>query len=274
MKTVLAVQEVEEEVSALEPALRAAKRAGAHLNIVLLGVLRVVPMTAAPGVPVFYFDEANKELHEAAKVVEKQIQDLVIGEDVSASITMELRDVALVEQTILRHALFCDATLFANRSIIGSDLKTRAFNGALLGSGTPGVVLADGRNGLPDFNTVMFAWDSEPQASKALHQSLSWINEGAKAHVVVIDPNEAVHGQNPGDNIAAYLARHKLDVVVDRLPSGGRVTSEVLMEHANDIDADLIVMGAYSHSRLRQWLLGGTTRNMLEKSTRAMFMAH
>ena len=62
-----------------------------------------------------------------------------------------------------------------------------------------------------------------------------------------------------------YLARHGVNVVVDQLPSGGRRVQDVLNSHALEVGADLIVMGAYGHSRLRERVFGGVTQSMLEE---------
>ena len=274
MKTLLAVHEVDEDLQDLKHVIKISQHAGAHLNIVVLGVVRVVPMTAAPGVPDFYYNESNQEMIAAGKARVEEIEALVAAQGLSATITLECRDPALIEQTFLRHSMFCDATIFPNGVVLSNDLKTRAFNGALLDSGTPALILGKDAETLPTIKTIMFAWNGEPQAAKAVHQSLRWIEGEAKAHVVLIDPDEYAQGPNPGDDLAAFLARQNLKVSVDRLPSGRRPTSEVLLEHANDINADLLVMGAYGHSRLREWLLGGTTRSILDKAELPVLMAH
>ena len=274
MKTLLAIHEVGEELTDLKKLIELAQHADAHLNVVVLGVVRVVPMTAAPGVPDFYCSEINQELIDAGKARVKKIEALVAAENISATVTLECRDPALVEQTFLHHAMFCDATVFPNGSVLCNDLKTRAFNGALLETGTPVLMLGPNGHTLPDIKTIIYAWNGEPQAAKAVHDSLRWIKGKAKAHIVLVDPDEYALGPNPGDNMAAYLARQGLDVVVERLPGGRREISDVLLEHAVDINADLLVMGAYGHSRLREWLLGGTTRNILQRAHLPVFMCH
>lgn len=274
MKTLLAIHEVDEKLETLNPFIAVAKSLNAHLNVVVIGVVRIVPMTAAPGVPDFYYSETNQEMIEAGKARVGEINQLLADRDISATVTLECRDPALIEQTFLRHSLFCDVALFPNKSVLGSDLMNRAFNGAVLDSGTPVIVLGAQPDPLPKISTVMYAWNGETQAAKAAHQSLNWTPEGANAHVVLIDPDEYAMGPNPGDDLAAYLSRKDLQVTVDRIPSGRRPTSDVLLEHATDINADLLVMGAYGHSRLRQWFLGGTTRNILEKSNIPVMMAH
>ena len=72
---------------------------------------------------------------------------------------------------------------------------------------------------------------------------------------------------------AQGLARHGVKVSVDRLPSSGQFVATVLKQHATDMDADLIVMGGYGHSRLRERIFGGVTRSMLDEPVLPMLMA-
>jgi len=274
MKTLLAIHEVDEALTELSPVIDIARRTQAHLNVVVLGIVQVIPVTAAPGIPAFYYNESNNEMIEAGQARVKEIDALMAKEGIPATVSLECRDPSLIEQTLLRLSLTSDAAVFPNQTVLATDLNTRAFNGALLDTGKPVIVLGTDSERSSKFQTVLMAWNGEPESAKAIHQSLSWLPQGATVHVVMIDPDDLVQGRSNGEELAAYLNRHDLTVTIDRLPSGRRPTSDVILEHARDIDADLIVMGAYGHSRLREWLMGGTTRAILEKADRAVLMAH
>ena len=179
MKTLLTVHEIDDDISSLQNLIRLAGHAGAHLHVVVLGVVRVVPMTAAPGVPDYYFSEANQEMIAAGKARIKEIEKLIAQENISASVTLECRDPALVEQTIRRHAMFCDAAVFPQLSVPGSDLKSRAMNGALLNAVSPVLVLDPELTQLPDVSIIQFAWSGEIPAAKAVHlTSEGWSKHG------------------------------------------------------------------------------------------------
>src|SRR5690606_22145960 len=94
-------------------------------------------------------------------------------------------------------------------------------------------------------------------------------------HVTMIDPRAREGGLDiePGADLAAYLARHGAKVTVDAIPSGGQPTAQALRTHAVEVAADRIVMGAYSHSRLRERFFGGVTRSMIEEADLPVFMA-
>jgi nucleotide-binding universal stress UspA family protein len=82
------------------------------------------------------------------------------------------------------------------------------------------------------------------------------------------------HGPEPGADIAAYLARHGISATVRCLPREGRDTGEALNRAAQDLGSDLMVMGGYGHSRLRQRIFGGTTTTILKNPPITVLMAH
>ncbi|MEY9560113.1 nucleotide-binding universal stress UspA family protein [Sinorhizobium fredii] len=96
---------------------------------------------------------------------------------------------------------------------------------------------------------------------EAAREALEIMESAEEVNVVLVDPSaaSAKNGEDPGADVATYLARHGIKGTVDRLPSGGRRVDEVLKQHAIDTYADLIVMGAYGHTRLRERIFGGVT---------------
>ena len=81
-------------------------------------------------------------------------------------------------------------------------------------------------------------------------------------------------GGEPGVDVATYLARHGLDVTVNSVARDADDVAGSLNAHVREIDADFLVMGAYGHSRLREFIVGGATRDMLERMTVPTVMAH
>ena len=94
--------------------------------------------------------------------------------------------------------------------------------------------------------------------------------------MLTIDPREGPHGHGelPGADIALHLARHGVKAQIERTVSAGMPVGEVLLSRVADLGADLIVMGAYGHSRAREVLLGGATRSVLRSMTVPVLMSH
>jgi nucleotide-binding universal stress UspA family protein len=122
----------------------------------------------------------------------------------------------------------------------------------------------------------MVGWDASVEASKAVRDAIGPMQAAREVHAVLIDPVPSFegHGPEPGADLAAYLARHGIKAVVHRLPREGKETGEVLRRTASDLGADLIVMGGFGHSRLRERIFGGTTTSMMKNVIVPVLMAH
>jgi nucleotide-binding universal stress UspA family protein len=123
---------------------------------------------------------------------------------------------------------------------------------------------------------AVLAWQPRREAARAAHDALSLLPAGARVDVLMVEPvpGELQHGEQPGADIAAHLARHGLEVRVVSLPREGHDVASVLTGYARREAADLLVMGGYGHSRFREMMLGGVTRHMLEHAPVPMLLAH
>lgn len=123
---------------------------------------------------------------------------------------------------------------------------------------------------------VLIAWDGSQEVTRAVHDALPILKEADKVTVMVIDPDKRPdrHGDEPGADIGRHLARHGLEVTVAQEVSLGLNIGEFLISRIADGDHDLLVMGGYSHSRLREMILGGATRTVLESMTIPVFLSH
>jgi len=123
---------------------------------------------------------------------------------------------------------------------------------------------------------VFVAWNASREATRAVTDALPLLQRADKVTVMVVRPraDARAHGEVPGADIAAYLARHEVKVDVMAEEGEGIDVGELMLSRVADLGSDLIVMGAYSHSRLRQWILGGATRTMLESMTVPVLMSH
>lgn len=272
--TLLAAHAVDEPIENIKPIIELAGDLGAHLNVVVFGIMKSMPTAVYGGLPDFYLsemhDRAVQETNQRAARIEEMLQETYL----SASVLAEYIDRGVVANTMSRHALYADVVVFANGVIPEQEEATDAFNGMLFESGRPILILGAGEKSPLPIRRVVMAWNSEPEAAKAIHHSLSLLHDAQEVSLVLVDPDGSTSGPNPGDDMAAFLTRHSLKVTVDQLPSAGRDISQVLLQHAIDKDADLIVMGGYGHSRLREWLLGGTTRDLLVNAKHPVLMAH
>ena len=123
--------------------------------------------------------------------------------------------------------------------------------------------------------TIMIGWNESIEAMRAIRQALPFLKQADLVRIVVIDPPR--HGpdrSDPGGLLSQMLSRHGVKCEIDVLSKTMTRVSDILNRHAADTSSDLIVMGAYGHSRFREAILGGATRNMLEQAAVPVFMAH
>jgi nucleotide-binding universal stress UspA family protein len=123
---------------------------------------------------------------------------------------------------------------------------------------------------------VLVAWDAGREAARAISDAMPLLATASSVTVLTIDPvvDREEHGDIPGADIALHLARHGVDARVESAASAGIGIGNTLLSRASDLGVDLLVMGAYGHSRVRELLLGSATRTVLESMTLPVLMAH
>jgi nucleotide-binding universal stress UspA family protein len=120
---------------------------------------------------------------------------------------------------------------------------------------------------------VLVCWDGGREAARAATDALPFLREARKVTVLTVNTG-AAPSEVPGADIALYLARHGVKSEAARTPAGGIDPGNVILSRAFDYGVDLIVMGAYGHSRVREILLGGATRAILRQMTVPVLMSH
>jgi nucleotide-binding universal stress UspA family protein len=123
--------------------------------------------------------------------------------------------------------------------------------------------------------TVAFAWKETREAARALAEAMPFLRLAASTHVIVVD--ESAPRPDAGlrmAQIASHLDRHGVSAKVDLVSQAAGGTADAILDAAHRAGADLIVSGAYGHSRLREWILGGVTRALIETSDIPLLMAH
>jgi nucleotide-binding universal stress UspA family protein len=123
---------------------------------------------------------------------------------------------------------------------------------------------------------VLIVWNAAREAARAVSDSMPLLTSAELVTVLTIDPHEGPHGHSeiPGADIALHLARHGVKTEIERMISAGLPVRDALLLRAADLGADLIVMGAYGHSRVRELLLDGATRSVLRSVTVPVLMSH
>ncbi|MBY0567131.1 MAG: universal stress protein [Hyphomonadaceae bacterium] len=172
------------------------------------------------------------------------------------------------------HARHADLTVMMRPG--GDNWRIAVFEGVLFGSGRPVLLVPPSWKGPELGRNVVVAWNGKREAARALADAAPLLDKADLVTIMTVDAQPSVDGVGPapGADIAAHLARRGLRVEVRNLDGLGRDSSDILMEGAARIGADLIVMGGYGRARLREWIFGGVTRAVIENAQVPVFMSH
>ena len=142
-------------------------------------------------------------------------------------------------------------------------------------SGKPTLVLPESPRARPfDLKTVLVAWDFSRAAARAIADAIPILEKAREVRIVTVTNEKVLDSKHSAEELAKNLSRHGIDVVLDKLDAAGRPIGKVLERHAASCSADLLVMGAYGHSRFREFILGGATRSLLSKPPIPILFSH
>ncbi|MBK8738930.1 MAG: universal stress protein [Betaproteobacteria bacterium] len=178
---------------------------------------------------------------------------------------------------IATHARYADLLILGQTDRDDENsLMEAAFPGqAVLASGRP-VLLIPSVGAYPTVGKrVLVAWDAGREAARAVTDALPFLQSAAKVTVLAVNPETSTrHGAQPGADIGLFLARHGVRVEATESHAGDVDVGAWLLSRAFDLEADLIVMGGYGHSRVREMAFGGVTRTILGEMTVPVLMSH
>jgi nucleotide-binding universal stress UspA family protein len=146
--------------------------------------------------------------------------------------------------------------------------------GALFGSGRPVIVVPYIQRGGLKLDRVLICWDGSRPAARAIADAMPFLVRAAAIDVVIVASGREKSDEIPGVDMGEHLARHALKVEVKRIVSTDLDVPNTILSYAADSGTDLIVMGGFGHSRLREFVLGGATRGILASMTVPALMSH
>jgi len=146
--------------------------------------------------------------------------------------------------------------------------------GVLFDSGRPVIFVPFIQTAGLKLDRVMVCWDGSRAATRAIADSIPLLQKAKQVEIVLVASKGFKADEAPGADLAKHLARHGLDINLKRITSPDIDVASTILSYAADTSADMIVMGGYGHSRLREFVLGGVTRSILETMTVPVLMSH
>ncbi|TLP69079.1 universal stress protein [Parasedimentitalea maritima] len=253
-----------------------AERFSGHAEALCLGVDRTQTGYYYAGANALVLQESLARAKEEAAAVQAYASDVLEKAGVTWSAESGVAQIADLGRHVAQRARFSDLVVLGKP--YGRDRNVEAepiVEAALFEGHAPVLVVPDETNVVTQPKTVTVAWNESVEALTAIRKAMPFLTCADLVRVVVIDP--PTHGperSDPGGLLSQMLARHGVTCEIDVLSKTLSRVSDVLNRHATDTGSEMIVMGAYGHSRFREAILGGATRNMLEQAKVPVFMAH
>lgn len=256
--------------SVRDVAFKLAQEHDAHASALSVVDNTPIPAYVVPYVPVNLSDTYIEEARKIAADIEAQTKAKAESEGVRLDWNSEE---GVLTGRMNVHAHYCDLCVVGQGA--GSDIPVGPANmlpdEMILGSGRPILVVPHGYK--PDGlgKKILVAWNSSPQSARAVHDALPLLVKADEVRILSVGGPE---NHLPGAEISTHLARHGVNAEAAHAVEKDLSTAETIVEDASDWGADLIVCGAWGHSRIRETVLGGVTRHLLRHMNVPVLMSH
>jgi nucleotide-binding universal stress UspA family protein len=144
----------------------------------------------------------------------------------------------------------------------------------IFGAGRPCLVHPNDRTLPFSLATVVIAWDASRAAARAVGDALPMLERAKAVHILTVRGEKEIPSATPAASLIDYLAAHNVDAIAREVAVEGRRVGRAILEDANETKADLLVMGAFGHPRLQEFILGGATKEVLDSTSIPLLMAH
>ncbi|MCB2010301.1 MAG: universal stress protein [Geminicoccaceae bacterium] len=262
----------------LDAAIRLAETFEAHLSTLLMVPEPANPVVAGVPMPAEILAEQREQFERSAAETLAAVRER--GE--RAGVSLELRkETAMYElwaDRLARQGRHADLTIIAQPDPDDdfASEHTVMIEAAFMQTGRPALVIPYiGPRNLPP-ERVTVCWDGSREAARAMHDSLPFLENARETTLLIVNPEKlgAAVGELPGADVAAHLARHGINVEIRTIASGELSPGDAILGEASDQGTDLLVMGGYGHSRLREMVLGGVTRRITETMIVPVLLSH
>jgi nucleotide-binding universal stress UspA family protein len=246
----------------------------AHVAGIAFVYTAIIPVSAVGYIPREVIDVQLRENEAAAKAAIGRFNAAVARAGVSAEPLLLDGDVADASRRFSRIARYFDVAVVGQPKPEASHVEAMIAESTLFEAGRPVIMVPYVQRAPVKLDKVMVCWDGGGSAARAVGDAMPLLKRARKVEIVIIAHERGKPTEIDGVDLGRHLARHGLNVAVERIPGGDINVGEALLSRAADSGADLMVMGGYGHSRLREFVLGGVTRSILHSMTVPVLMSH
>ena len=255
-------------------AVSVADALGAHIAGIAFLFDPIVPISGTGYIPAEIIDTQVADNQDAAKAAIDRFNAATARTGVSAETVTLSASAAGAGDQFARIARRFDLAIVPQAEPKGGTVEELIAETTLFESGRPMIVVPYIQKSPLKLDRVMVCWDGGRQAARAINDAMPLLAKAGRVEVVIVANEPGKQDEIEGADIGKHLARHGLKVEVKRITAGKIDIGAALLSHAADNATDFVVMGGYGHSRLRQFILGGVTRSILQSMTAPVLMAH
>jgi nucleotide-binding universal stress UspA family protein len=245
-----------------------------HLTGVAFIYDPVVPISGAGYIPAEVVETQRDDNESAAEAAIRSFTAATDQAGISAESLMTSASVAGASDQFARMARRFDLAIVGQAQPEISSMEQIIGETTLFESGRPMIMVPYIQKAPFKTNNVMICWDGSRTAARAVADAIPIIRTSGRVEIVIVASERGKQDEIEGADIGQHLARHGLKVDVHRISGGDIDVGDALLSHAADSGADLMVMGGYGHSRLREFVLGGVTRSIFESMTLPVLLSH
>jgi nucleotide-binding universal stress UspA family protein len=260
----------------LENAIAMGQDDGLHVRCVVVADAPLMPIGTRRAETWQHWKESQTQVKAALDHRVASVSAQLQRHDVEGEVLHLMIEGNTIADVAGLYARYADITIAASPKKASSRFHREILEGLIFRSGRPFLLVPETSSATLKPRRVLIGWNGSIPAARALTASLDMLASAEAVTVCMIDPvaREWANGEEPGFDIAVYLAHHDVRADVEIVDSRGKDAGLVLLDKAREEGADLLVMGAYGHSRLVEWIIGGSTREVLAAAHLPVLFAH
>jgi nucleotide-binding universal stress UspA family protein len=255
-------------------AVSVAEAFGSHLLGIAFSYEPVIPGTVMGGIPPEIIESQRTESDKKARAAIARFEQATKRTGISAETRTISASISGAADQLGRIGRRFDLVIVGQPGRKDSLPDEVIDEGVLFESGRPVIFVPFIQKGGVTLDRIMVCWDGSRTAARAIADAMPFLKKAEQVEIVIISDKPGKKDEVPGADLGQHLARHGLKVDVKRITSPDIDVPSTILSHAADSSADMIVMGGYGHSRLREFVLGGATRGLLEAMTVPVLMSH
>lgn len=257
-----------------EFAVSLAEKFEAHVLGIAFSYEPIIPGSVMGGIPPDFIEAQRTESEKKARGAITRFEAAAKRSSLSAETRIVTASISAAAETLGRIARRFDLAIVGQPERENSVPDEVVDEGVLFESGRPVIFVPYIFKGGVKLDRVMVCWDGSRAATRAIADALPLLQKAKQVEIVIVATGRPKSDEVPGADLGQHLARHGLKVDVKRITSPDIDVPSTILSYAADSSADMIVMGGYGHSRLREFVLGGVTRGLLESMTVPVLMSH